>query len=357
MFLCRFDLGVVSRHLGPLRSASAQALGFLVVTGPVGIQKGTDPNGNPSSGGYKPPALSLTQLLENDHVLNDAMMTFARTGDSAAFRNTIVHAAQAGNVGAELLLAEQYIPEQCPFEPDQDAPHCGKNGNKAPHVVFRSNPLGVEASYEEAARWLQQASAQGSGEASEVLAQLITRMHANGHGTSYAAADSDRFHALARSQGFDVEQISVTCYRLTLGGGGIRLGRLPDLILGEPPSKPSSDQELAELDKAGISGSLLYGGGSGNGDSVLLMRPQGTVARVRIILDHDPGYEMLLPIPAHRDVIYVQRGDKFLAFPSEGPNLPRFISVQPLGKPATQISVFTQSMDGGHSGGFCTRFP
>jgi len=73
-------------------------------------------------------------------------------------------------------------------------------------VVFRRNPLGVEAFYEEAVHWLQKASAQGSGEASEVLAQLITRMQANGHGTSYTVADSDRFHALARSQGFDVEQ-------------------------------------------------------------------------------------------------------------------------------------------------------
>jgi hypothetical protein len=308
-------------------------------------------------GGYKPPALSLTQLLESDRVPNEAMMTFARTGDSAAFRNTIMQAAQADDLGAELLLAEQYIPEQCTSEPNQDVPRCGKSGNEPPHVVFRKNPLGIEASYAEAARWLQKASAQGSGEASEVLAQLITRMLANGHDTSYTAADSDRFHALARTQGFDVESVSATCYKLVPGGSGIKLGRIDGLILGDPPSKPFTDQELAELDKAGISGSLLYGGGMNNGDSVLLMRPQGAIAHVRIILDHDPGYEVLLPMPAHRDVIYVQRGDTFLAFPSSGPNLPRFVSIQPLGKPATQISVFTQTMDGAGTGGFCTRFP
>ena len=245
----------------------------------------------------------------------------------------------------------------CGFELNQDVPHCGKSGNEPPPVVFRHNPLGIEASYEDAARWLQKASAQGSGEASEVLAQLITRMLANGHSTSYTAADSDRFHALARSQGFDVESISATCYKLAPGGNGIKVGRIDGLILGEPPSKPFTDQELAELAKAGISGSLLYGGGTGNGDSVLLMRPQGPIAHVRIILDHDPGYEVLLPIPAHRDVIYVQRGDTFLAFPSSGPNLPRFISIQPLGTPPTQISVFTQTMDGAGTGGFCTRFP
>ena len=310
----------------------------------------------PSSGNYQPPALSLAQLLEHDRVPNAAMMAFMQTGDKVAFRNTIMQAAQASDLGAELLLAEQYIPEQCTFEPNQDVPHCGKSGNELPHVVFRQNPLDVDASYEEAAHWLQKASTQGSGEASEVLAQLITRMQANGHGTGYTAADSDRFHALARSQGFDVESISATCYKLVPGGDGIKIGRLDGLIIGELPSKPFTDQELSELNKAGISGSLLYGGGTGGGDSVLLMRPQGAVAHVRIILDHDPGYEVLLPIPAHRDVIYVQRGNTFFTFPSTGPNLPRFVSIQPLGTPATQISIFTQTMDGGHSGGFCTRF-
>jgi hypothetical protein len=323
----------------------------------VAVQRGMERSDMPSSGGYKPPALSLMQLLESDHLLGDALMSFARSGDSKSYRDTVTAAAQAGNIGAELTLAEQYIPEQCTFEPDQDVPHCGKSGNEPPRVVFRTNPLGIEASYEEAVHWLEKASAQGSGEASEVLAQLITRMQANGHGTSYTVADSAHFHALARSQGFDVEPIRATCYKLVPGGSGIRLGRLPGLVVGEPPSKPFTDEELAKLDQAGISGSLLYGGGSGNGDSVLLMRPEGPAAHVRIILDHDPGYEVLLPIPAHRDVIYVQRGDSFLAFPSGGENLPRFISIQPRATPVSQISISTQTMDGAHAGGYCTSFP
>jgi len=323
----------------------------------VTVLKGTEKDGMPSSGGYKPPALSLIQLLDSDHLLNDALMSFMRSGDSKSYRDTVMTSAQAGDVGAELLLAEQYIPEQCTFEPNQDVPHCGKSGNEPPNVVFRTNPLGIEASYEEAARWLEKASGQGSGEASEVLAQMITRMAANGHATIYTAADSARFHALARSQGFDVEPIIVTCYKLSSGGGSISLGRLPGLVVGQPPSKPFTDEELAKLDRAGISGSLLYGGSSSSGDSVLLMRPEGSTVHVRIILDHDPGYEVLLPLPAHRDVVYVQRDNTFIAFPGDGPTLPRFVSLQPLGTPASQVSVFTQMIDGSHSGGFCSRFP
>jgi hypothetical protein len=324
---------------------------------PVAVQIGTEQNGLPSSGGYKPSSLSLTQLLESDRVLQEGLMSFARSGDSKSFRDTVVSAADRGDVGAELLLAEQYIPEQCGFEINQDVPHCGKNGNEPPHVVFRRNPLGIEASYEEAARWLEKASAQGSGEASEVLAQLITRMQTNGHGTSYTAADSARFHALARSQGYDVEQISATCYKLTPGGTSIRQRLLPGLVVGQQPEKPFTEEELAALNKAGVSGSLLYEGGAGGGDSSLLMRPEGSVAHVRVILDHDPGHEVLLPIPAHRDVIYLQRGDTFLAFPGNGPNLPRFLSLTPGTTTDPEILISTQMMDGGHSGGSCTRFP
>ncbi len=344
-----------------LRSALLYALlcsSFLLqAQQPVAIQIGTEQGGLPSSGGYKPSSLSLTQLLESDRVLQEGLMSFARSGDSKSYRDTVVSAADRGDVGAELLLAEQYIPEQCGFEINQDVPHCGKSGNEPPHVVFRRNPLGIEASYEEAARWLEKASAQGSGEASEVLAQLITRMQANGHGTSYTAADSARFHALARSQGYDVEQITATCYKLTPGGTSIRQRLLPGLVVGQQPEKPFTEEELAALNKAGVSGSLLYEGGAGGGDSSLLMRPEGSVAHVRVILDHDPGHEVLLPIPAHRDVIYLQRGDTFLAFPGNGPNLPRFLSITPGTTTDPEILISTQMMDGGHSGGSCTRFP
>jgi hypothetical protein len=344
---------LVRRTLLPI----AFALSHLAVSQqPVPMQKGPY-SGMPSSGEYIAPSTSLMRLMERDHSMSEALMTFANNGDRNAYKAAVFKAAEAGDLAAELILAEQYIPEQCTFEPNQDTPHCGKNGDEAPRVIFRSNPLGIDASYEEACHWLEKASAQGSGEASEVLAQLIARMHANGHGTPYTSADSTRFHALARSQGFDVESISVICYKSVPGGSGITLGRLPNLIVGSPPENPFSPEEIEALRQAGIKGTLLYGGGSGSGDSVLLMRPEGKTVNVRIILDHDPGSEILLPLPAHHDVIYVQRGDEFLGFPSGGKVLPRFLNLSPQTADTPQVSVFTQLMDGGHSGGFCTRFP
>lgn len=294
--------------------------------------------------GYTPPPLSLVQLLQSDSHLNQVLMAFARTGDGEALKKSVFELAQAGDIGAELFLAEQYIPEQCPLEPNQDVPHCGRNGEEPPKIVFRTNRLKLPASYEEAMRWLEKSSAHGSGEASEVLAQLITRIHANGHVTHYTAEDSARFHALARSQGFDVEPLSVTCFKLIPGANGITLGRAPG---GEPASEGFTHSELDALAKQGISGSLEYGGGIQGSDSALLMRPEGPVAQVRIILDHDPGHEVLLPVPAHHNVIYVQRGGHFLAFPETGNVLSRFVSVVSLKQDIPQISVYVQSINGG----------
>ena len=216
---------------------------------PVTVHRGTPPNQMPS-GDYKPPALSLGELMEHDPSLNEAFMTFLRTGDKQAFRAKVLDAAGRGDLAAESLLGQQYIPERCIHEPNQDAPHCGKSGNESPGVVFRANPLGIDASYEEACKWLEKASAQGSGEASEILAQLITRMLANGHRTHYTTVDSARFHALARTQSFDVEPILVTCYRLAPGGSKLSLGRLPGLINGAPPDAPFTSEELQALSTA-----------------------------------------------------------------------------------------------------------
>ena len=77
---------------------------------------------------------------------------------------------------------------------------------------------------------------------------------------------------------------------------------------------------------------------------MLLTRPEGPIAHIRIILDHSPGYEVLLPIPAHRDVIYLQQGDGFLEFPGGGPMLPRFISLSPSETSGSKISLSVQQM-------------
>src|SRR5215469_7177467 len=319
-------------------------------------------SGKPTSGDYTPPTVSLDSLLRSDKTLSDAVMAYTQSGDSATFRRIIQSEASAGNVRAQLLLAEQYIPEQCAYDPSHDFPNCGPNSKHTPKVIFPTNPLDLPASYEDAAQWLQRASSQGLGEASEILAQLITRMLSNGHPTTYTPADSERLHALARSQGFDVEPLSVMCYQLTpqpsptpatltVDGSQRRL-----LTVGVDPPKPFSADELQALESNGATGTLHFGGETTDGESVLLSRPAGTPAHIRIILDHDPAHEVHLPIPAHHDVIYLQYGDTFITLPSGVPTLPRFISLTPQSTDLQQVSVYVQHIDGSFSGTFCARF-
>jgi hypothetical protein len=340
------------------RFRTIAALALILLVAIVSSSAQEERPGMPTSNGYKTPALSLESLFESDKTIADAMMAYARSGDSATFRQVIESAASSGDVGGELLLAEQYIPEQCTFQPDRDVPACGPDGKQAPHVVSRQNPLKIPASYEDAAKWLERASAQGSGEASEVLAQLITRMLSNGHPTTYTADDSTRLHALARSQGFDVEPIAASCYRLTPGVGALTFaGPQPQtLTVGAPPAQPFSAGELQQLEALGVRGALHFDGTTGAGDSVLLSRPEGPIVHVRIILDHDPGHEVHLPIPAHHDVIFLQHGDRFLMLPSGAATLLRFISLTPQRADMQQVSLFVQLMSGAFSGTFCARF-
>jgi len=312
----------------------------------------------PAAGSYQPPTLSLESLATSDKAVSDAVAAYAQSGDSATFRATIQSAAVRGNAGAQLFLATQYIPEQCDFDPDRDVPNCRPNAKRQPKVLVRSNPLDVPASYEDATQWLERASAQGSGEASEILAQLITRMLSNGHPTSYTPADSTRLHALARAQNFDVEPISISCYQLTPTNGALTLDgpQRRRLTANAPPVQPFSAVELQSLQAAGAHGNLQFAGSVSSTETALLNRPAGPPAYIRIILDHNPEKETHLPIPAHHDVIYLQHGDTFIALPPDVPTLPRTLTVTPQGEDDQQLTIFIQQMSGAFTGSPCARF-
>lgn len=317
--------------------------------------------GVPTSGSYTPPALSLDSLLASDKTISEAKLAYAQSGDSTTFRRVVQSAAVRGNLAAELLLAEQYIPEQCAQDPDHDVPNCGAHGKHNPKAIFGTNSLDVPASYEDACEWLERASGQGSGEASEVLAQLITRMLSNGHPTTYTAADSTRLHALARSQGFDVEPISVSCFQLTRAAPesaqDLTFVAPQRRVLSSEPMQPFSADELQLLEYSGAHGTLHFQATTSGSESVLLSRPAGPPATIRIILDHLPSHEIHLPIPAHHDVIYLQRADDvFTMLPSDVPILPRSLAITPQRADEQQVAIYIQQMSGAFSGSFCARF-
>lgn len=346
---------LATHRMPPLRAIPTLAILLCALPSSAQREETTVP-GQPTSAGYKPPALSLESQLQSDAVLSNAIMAYAHTGDSATFRQTIESAANSGDIGAELVLAGQYTPEPCTFAPDHDPPNCPQGKN--PPDSFNRTVLKIPASYDNAAQWLTRASAQGSGEATEMLAQLITRMLANNHPTSYTAADSTRLHALARSQGFNAEQIVVSCYRLSTSTPTLTVaGPLPQPLLHEkPPAQSFSEAELHQLQTSGTHGTLRFSGAAGDGDSLLLSLPEGPVVHIRIILDHAPTREIHLPIPDRHDVIYLQRGDRILAFPPNLPALTRTLSITPPHPDLPQVSAFIQNLNGSFSGSPCGIF-
>lgn len=311
-----------------------------------------------------PKALTIHEYLETDQALSTALLHYAATGDKATFRTAVEHMADAGDPGATLLLGELYIPPQCTFEWNKDFPHCDSGQQPASPGPAPQNPLGLPPSYEEAAHWLERASAAGVGEGSEVLAELITRMLANGHATAYTDADSTRLHALARAQHYDLEPMQVTCYRLTPrdapaltveGEEGLHHGPHPEPGAGFAPLDPMGGAELTLLREHDVHGTLHFGGGNGGGGTVLLERPEGPTVHIRLIYDHAPDHDFEFPVPAHRDVLYVQHGNEFLQLPDGLPVLPGKVTVGPgVANGPTAISIGIQSLDDGTTGMTCS---
>jgi hypothetical protein len=303
------------------------------------------PGGTPTPGDYKPPALSFFPLINSDKLFAQALSDFQRTHDSAAYLKAIQSADAAGDMGIGLLLAENYVPDRCHSEPDRDYPNCANQ--EAPP---KPHPFNITPSYEEAAKRLERLSAQGSGEASEVLAQLITRMLAIGHSTTFTAADSARFHALARSQGFDMQRIEIHCYRNYGGDGPLHITGVPT-----PAVQLTSDQ-LRKLRDLGLHGELALQGEPTIGTRTILSHPDGPTTHIAVILDHHPEHEVHLRLPVHGDAIYVQRGDAFVLLPKDAPTLSRTISIMPGVEATQQIMLYAQNIDGIYTGGFCARW-
>ena len=122
-----------------LLSITSAMVSAAVGQQPVPVQKVVQQNGMPSAGGYQAPSTSLMRLLESDRAMNDALMTYARTGGKSAYRASVLKAAQEGDLAAELVLAEQYIPEQCTFEPNQDVPTAARRATNL--HMWSSEPI------------------------------------------------------------------------------------------------------------------------------------------------------------------------------------------------------------------------
>jgi len=260
---------------------------------------------------YQPPALSARQLAKAHPEFDDKIDALDKSGGNAAIQKWVLEKANSGDVLAQIYLAGQYMPEEC-THPVSGAIHVGVACDPT-----RPSPIGLKPSFEQMFYWLKKASAQGSGEATEMQAQQMQRLileKAPGHGTE---AEVARLHALARTQGFDDEKFTIVCH--PVGASSAALHRD-----GRPSELDISDAEVAAARGVMAHGTL------GNYDSTWvhdesLWHPEGPDATLRILMTKPLTHDVTLPMPLRTKVLAVQQGDGFTLIPANAPHNGRMV--------------------------------
>jgi hypothetical protein len=290
---------------------------------------------------YAPPLLTLERLMQEDPTFNGSNL-WAVAADPASFRAAIEKQAASGKLLAQIFLGETYIPPECTFLPFKTAPA------DCPQDPLPKNLLGLTPSFDLAIHWLTLASEKGSGEASEILAQVLDRTIQSSTPSRYRMADVAHYHALARSQGFDLQDVAYSCYTLDRS--------YPDdrLIMAQIPLEfQFTSDELDKLHAAGASGTLRWRSTSIQpGLTTLLRHPEGPKIHTRVILSRPISHEMFAPMADRVDVVYLQQEDRIITVPSTYPAIRRKISFRPPTAGENTGAAF-QEIDGRFAGG-CT---
>lgn len=290
---------------------------------------------------YAPPP-TLMRLMQDDPTFNGSSL-WALAADKANFRATVEQQAASGKLLAQLLLGAMYIPPECTFLPFKTAPA------DCPQDPLPSNSLGLTPSFDLAIHWLSRASDQGNGEASEMLAQVVERMIRSSVPTRYQMTDVAHYHALARSQGYDLQDDEISCYSLDPNGPADRL-----IMANTPVEFQFTPQELDSLHVAGASGTLRFGGAEVQSG---LRHPEGPRVQIRVILGRPASHKIFAPLGDRVDVTYLQQGDRIVTIPPTYPSLRRALSIRPptADEPA---AAGLQGVDGESTAGCATRtFP
>lgn len=287
---------------------------------------------------YTPPP-TLFQLMQEDPAFSGANLLIL-AADKANFRATLEKQAAAGKLVAQMMLGDAYIPPECTFLPYKTAPaDCPQDP--------LDNSLGLTRSFDVAIHWLTLASEQGNGEASEILAQAIDRMIHSSTPSRYQMADVAHYHALARSQGYDLQDVEYLCYSLDPNQPA------DSLMMAETLAQYAfTAQELEALHAVGASGTITWRAGSGPDITTLLRHPEGPKFRTKVILGRPPSKQILVPMADRVDVVYLQQGDRVLTIPPTYPTIRRMISFRPRIDEQGAGAGF-QQIDGHYSGG-CT---
>jgi hypothetical protein len=195
------------------------------------------------------------------------------------------------------------------------------------------------------------ASEHGSGEASELIAEMVEQKQIS---ETLAKGDSGFWRNKARQQGWKQQRLSAYCFDWTHGPEPLHCekptssGAAANLPPESQPQCPT-DNEMETLRTLGMRGMIRQNGGITN------LVP-GPSARALLILDHAVPSEADLKEPDAGSVIYIQTPqDRWRMVPRDAPLLDRFLILTPADT-AGRMTMMAQAVDGSRSGGACSEF-
>ena len=196
------------------------------------------------------------------------------------------------------------------------------------------------------------ASEKGSGEASELIAEMVEQQQIS---ETVAKGNAEFWRNKARQQGWKQQRLSTYCFDWTHGPEPLHCEKLP-ISVGSanmpPENQPQcpTDTEMESLRTLGMTGMIRQNGGITN------LVP-GPYARALLILDRAVSSEADLKEPDAASVIYIQTPqDRWRMIPRDTPLLDRFLILTSDADNMGRVMMRAQAVGGSSTGGACSRF-
>lgn len=217
----------------------------------------------------------------------------------------------------------------------------------------RQSKLPVPADPMMALYFYMLASKEGSGEASELIAEMVEQKNLT---PAQANGEASFWRNKAREQGWKQQRLAVSCLDWIHGPEQLQCKEwpiAPAMAAKMPPEAQQAcptETEMAALRGRGMTGSLRPDGGS-------LRLEAGPEARALLIFDHAVPSEEDLKEPDAASVIYIQtKENQWAMLPRDAPLLDRYVILTPGGAGVGQLMLQAQAVDGSMTGGACSEF-
>jgi hypothetical protein len=271
---------------------------------------------DPAAAKYHAPELSLAGGKDSIEVNTAIGLLFS--GHTEAAISDLERLAIQGNVSAALFLGGIYR---------------------------EKSRLPIEVDPPKALHFYELASKQGSGEASERIAEMLEHHEVPTTGGQDAAV----WRALAVRQGWVQQHLVVFCMDWIHGPEELHCD-IPGLLVETDPLVSNgcpSAADLTRLREQGLTGTLRQ-------DAAHSQRSNGPFAKAILIMDRPVASEQDLKQPYAASVIYLQTNkEQWQMLPANAPLLDRYIVLKPNARGPGSAGMLAQNPDGSAGGGDC----